>query len=163
MKIYTKLAMLFLCAALFLCACTESTVIDPHDYGDLPSPGVDGLVWEQLWGDWLDIYSDSSVYPFSETVRAGIDQETEIAEFYLILKPDADLSRRELVAYAMEAVQGFGALINEQDSGYEKPSETSFGGYLKDYEIHVYVGTNAALNGEEEWMLFPRENSASLK
>ena len=149
-KLMRNMALLCLCVCL-LCGCTESTVIETSDYSDLPQPGPDGLVWEQIWEDWRSIYEDTAAYPFIDTVNASIDSENGSARFFLLT--NSVISEEEAIQFAMEAVKGFSDVIREQDLSLEPSGSDSFGGYLKPFEIYVMVGPDGTKADRSTWIL----------
>ena len=149
-KLISRLTAMALCLCL-LCGCTKSTVINPEPPADLPMPSADGLVWDQLWQDWTLAYEDQSMYPFILSVNANIDSDEGVARFFLLT--ETEISEEEAADFAMEAIKGFANLINMQNMDYAAPSDTSFGGYLSQYDIYVMVGQDEYKSDESSWIL----------
>lgn len=151
MKMNGKMVAATILSICLLCGCTKSTIINPVDTSDLPMPGPDGIVWEQLWDDWTETYTDPDFYPFADSVNGSIYPDEGVARFFLLL--NRDISLEEAKAYAMEVIKGFGYLIAEQNSDYTHPDETSYGSYLEAYDIYVMVGSDATKADESTWIL----------
>lgn len=147
-----KVMIILLSAMLVLSGCTESNIVTgpSQDYSDLPQP-VGGIVWDQLWADWDETYTDLELYPFSETVNCNIDPEKNVIKFFLLL--NQDISRKEAAEYATAAVKGLNDLICEQNGSYTPSTEDSFGSYLEQYEIYVMVGADSTKDNTETWII----------
>lgn len=154
MKKQIKIMLLMLLCACLLSSCTKSTIIDPVDYSDLPQPGPDGLVWDQIWEEWVELYEDESTYSFAGTINAYFDSDEGVVKFFLLT--DSDIPEKKAAQYAMDVVKGLGYLISQQSSAYAEPSDTSFGGYLALYDIYVMVGNDDTKADESTWTLEDR-------
>lgn len=149
-SIKKTMAAVLACACILMCGCTKSTIID-HGDADAPQPGMDGIVWEQLWEDWGDAYEDKSTYPFADTVNCSVYSDQNRVEFYLLL--DKAISEEKAVNYAMEAVKGFGDSVASQNPNYTWSDENSFGSYLDSHEIYVLVAVDATKDDPDTWIL----------
>lgn len=146
-----KMMMILAACTLLLSGCTKSNIVSGGaDYSDLPQP-QGGIVWEQLWDDFDEIYTDADIYPFSETVNGGFYDEEKQAKFFLLL--NTEISKEEAAIYATTVLKGLGDLISEQNSNYTKSSENSYGSYLDQYEIYVMVAPDGAKDDESTWIL----------
>lgn len=148
-----KIAMILLASMLILSGCTESNIVSGgsnQDYSDLPQP-VGGIVWEQLWEDWDEAYTDQDVYPFSETVNGGVYEDENAMKFYLLL--NQEISKEEAAEYATTVIKGLGDLIAEQNPDYTKSGEDSYGSFIDQYEIYVMVAPDDTKSDEESWIL----------
>lgn len=151
MKWIKKLAVI-LAGACLLCGCTKSNIISGgQDYGDLPQPSADGIVWEQLWEDFQDQYTDMDLYPFVETVNAGVYPEENQIKFFLLL--NTELSAEEAADFATEVIKGFNDLIAEQNTAYAPSSEDSYGGYVSKYGVYVMVSEDELKGDKSSWIL----------
>ena len=151
MKMMKKIVVLLGCVML-LSGCTKSNIIQGGaDYGDLPAPSSEGIVWEQLWEDFHEIYEDKDTYPFAGTVSGSVDPEKKEASFFLLL--NEGISKEEAAEYATTVLKGFNDLISTQNSAYGASSEESYGGYLSSYKIYVMVAETDYMNTEEKWIL----------
>lgn len=142
-----------LAAACLLSGCTKSNIISEatQDYSDLPQPGPDGIVWEQLWEDWDEIYTDLNDFPYAETVSGGVYPEENALKFYILL--NTTISREEAAQYATTVIKGFNDLISEQNPEYEPSSDESYGGYASQYEIYVMVAPDGTKADTSTWIL----------
>ena len=146
---------LLLAAICLLCSgCTKSNIVPDggqnNGEGDVP-PSADGIVWEQLWEDFDEIYADTDAYPFIETVNAGVYDEDNFIRFYLLL--NTTISGEEAAEYATEVIKGFNDLIWEQNHDYARSTEDSYGGYVSRYNIYVMVGPDDVKDNRETWIL----------
>ena len=146
---------LLLAAICLLCSgCTKSNIVPDggqnNGEGDVP-PSADGIVWEQLWEDFDEIYADTDAYPFIETVIAGVYDEDNFIRFYLLL--NTTISGEEAAEYATEVIKGFNDLIWEQNHDYARSTEDSYGGYVSRYNIYVMVGPDDVKDNRETWIL----------
>ena len=122
-----KYMLLLLCICL-LSGCTKSNIIpgsSDEQYEDAPQP-VGGIVWEQLWEDFDDIYANPDDYPFVETVNGGVYPEEGIVKFFLLL--NTTIPEEEAAVFAETVIRGFNDLICEQNSSYALSDEESYGG-----------------------------------
>lgn len=148
-----KIAMILLASMLILSGCTESNIVSGgsnQDYSDLPQP-VGGIVWEQLWEDWDEAYTDQDIYPFSETVNGGVYDEENAMKFFILL--NQEISKEEAAEYATTVIKGLGDLIAEQNPDYTKSGEDSYGSFIDQYEIYVMVAPDDSKSDEESWIL----------
>lgn len=148
-----KIAMILLASMLILSGCTESNIVSGgsnQDYSDLPQP-VGGIVWEQLWEDWDEAYTDQDVYPFSETVNGGVYEDENAMKFYILL--NQEISKEEAAEYATTVIKGLGDLIAEQNPDYTESGEESYGSFIDQYEIYVMVAPDDTKSDEESWIL----------
>lgn len=151
MKMMKKILVLLGCMML-LSGCTKSNIIQGGaDYGDLPAPSSEGIVWEQLWEDFHEIYEDKDIYPFAGTVSGSVDTEKKEASFFLLV--NEDISPEEAAKYATTVLKGFNDLISTQNSAYGASSEESYGGYLSGYKIYVMVSEFDYMDLAEKWIL----------
>ena len=70
-------------------------------------------------------------------IGAVIDPGNKYAQLTIQVKEDTDPD--DAVAYAMEVAKGLNDEVATQDFKYERSSEKSFGGFLKDYTLQVMV------------------------
>lgn len=150
-----KKCMLLLACLCLLSGCTKSNIIpngngEPEGAGD-PAPSADGIVWEQLWEDFDEIYADPNDYPFVETVNAGVYPEENTVKFFLLLKET--IPEDEAAEFAATVIKGFNDLIWEQNNNYARSTEDSWGGYLERYDIYVMVGPDDGKEDKANWIL----------
>ncbi|MEG0369762.1 MAG: hypothetical protein RR593_07145 [Hungatella sp.] len=147
-----KMMILLAACALLLSGCTESHIVSGNapDYSDLPQP-VGGVVWEQLWTDFDEIYTDQELYPFSETVSAQIDDEKHRIQFFLLL--NTEISQKAAAEYATTVIKGLNDLIAEQNPNYTNSTDTSYGSFVEGYEVYVIVAPDAAKDDKTTWIL----------
>lgn len=151
MKWIKKLAVI-LTGVCLLCGCTKSNIISGgQDYSDLPQPGADGIVWEQFWEDFQELYEDPEIYPFVETVNAGVYAEEKQIKFFLLL--NTEISAEEAADFATEVIKGFNDLASEQNSAYAPSSDESYGGYVSNYDIYVMVAPDELKGDKSSWIL----------
>lgn len=135
---------------LLLCGCTKSNIIYGKKYDDQYQP-VDGIVWEQVWADFSDIYADQDMYPFAASVNGGVYPEENMVKFYLLV--NTEISDREAAEYATRALKGFNDLIAEQNDSYDRSGDESYGGYLSQYGIYVMVGPDSTKEDPDTWII----------
>lgn len=136
-----------------LCGCTKRNIVpdgSQNQYGDLPQP-EGGIVWEQLWEDFDEVYTDLDIYPFAETVNANVNGDEKKLNFYLLL--NTTISPEEAEQYATTVIKGFNDLIAEQNTSYAHSSENSYGGFVEQYEVYVMVGEDSTKDDESTWIL----------
>lgn len=145
-----KMIMIIITAcAMVLSGCTKSNIVKGES-NDLPQ--VDGgIVWDQLWQEFDEFYTDKDIYPFSGTVSGGFYEEEKKAKFFLLL--ETEISKEEAAEYATKVLKGLGNLIAQQNPSYTEASETSYGSYMEQYEIYVMVSTDGAKDDKSLWIL----------
>ena len=150
---FLKRMMMIMASVCLLCGCTKSNIIsgEQNQYGELPQPDQNGIVWEQLWEDFDDIYADQDVYPFIETVNGGVYSDENKIKFFLLL--NNEISSEEAADYATEVIKGFNDLIAEQNDKYALSSEDSYGGYVSSYDVYVMVSTDDSKADKSSWIL----------
>lgn len=143
---------LLLVGVCLLCGCTKSNIVPngSNGGGDMPRP-EGGVVWEQLWQDFDDIYADQATYPFAETVNGGVYPEEKMLKFYFLLNTTIPVEEAE--EYATTVIKGFNDLIAEQNSSYGYSSEDSYGGFVEQYGIYVMVGPDETKDDMNTWIL----------
>jgi len=151
MKWIKKLTVMLMGVCL-LCGCTKSNIISgDQNYGDLPQPSADGIVWEQLWEDFQEDFTDEDLYPFVETVNAGVYPEENKIKFFLLL--NTEISAEEAAKFATEVIKGFNDLVAEQNSAYAMSSNESYGGYVSKYGVYVMVAPDESKGDKSCWIL----------
>lgn len=150
MKLLKRL-MIIIASVCLLCGCTKSNIISPEADENLPQPGADGIVWEQLWDDFREVYEDTDIYPFIETVNGGVYPEENMIRFFLLT--NTEISGEEAAEYATEVLKGFNDLISEQNSSFAPSSEDSYGGYVSKHDIYVMVSPDDGKGENANWIL----------
>ena len=137
---------------LLLSGCTKSNIVygNNNKHDDQYQP-VNGIVWEQLWEDFSEIYADPDIYPFAASVNAGVYPEENVVKFNLLV--NEEISGKEASDYATKAVKGFNDLIAAQNSAYAPSDVESYGGYLAQYGIYVMVGPDATKDDPDTWII----------
>ena len=146
---------ILLLVSICLClvsGCTKKNIISNNNekYADLPVP-VGGIVWEQVWDDFDEIYSDLDAYPFAETVNGGFYPDENMLKFFLLL--NTTISDEEAEKYATTVIKGFNDLIAQQNSDYAPSSENSYGGSVDQYGIYVLVSPDSTKDDSTTWIL----------
>lgn len=144
---------LLLVSICLLSGCTKSNIVPQNSeeqYGDAPAP-VGGIVWEQLWEDFDEVYADTDVFPFVETVNAGVYPEDEQIKFFLLL--NTTISQEEAAEFATTVIKGFNDLIAEQNGNYSPSDDQSYGGFVSEYNIYVMVAPDDTKDDESTWIL----------
>ena len=144
-----KTMLIVLAGVFMLCGCTKSNII--RGESDLPPLSSEGIVWDQVWEDFQDLYGDEARYPFIDSVNGTVNTEEKKVRLFLLL--DEEISAEEGAEYATEAIKGFNDLISDQNSDYERSSDDSYGGYVSQYEIYVMVGEEDTKMDKNCWLL----------
>ncbi len=150
MKFIKQIAAI-LTGACLLCGCTRSNIINPEPDPDLPTTGQEGIVWEQLWEDFQDTYSDTDAYPYVETSNATVYPEDNTIKFFILL--NQEISREEAADFAMTVIKGLNDLAAGQNASYGKSSDTSYGGFVSKYNIYVMVSADDTKSSPSGWLL----------
>lgn len=141
-----KRLFILLGSMLLLCGCTESNIVKENLVMEPDTEiraGIE-LNWAQVAEDMDEIYTNQTDYPMSISVNYNSDEEKKQVDLVLIVKGDTPL--KDAAAYAKEVAKGFNDVIATQDYSYEKSSETSYGGYFKEYSLKVEVYPDEVYN-----------------
>lgn len=144
---------MLLAGVCLLCGCTKRNIVPDGSqdrYEDLPQP-QGGIVWEQLWEDFDEVYTDLDLYPFADTVNANVNGDEKKLNFYLLL--NTAISPEEAEQYATTVIKGFNDLIAGQNTSYGYSSEDSYGGFVEQYEVYVMVGEDSTKEDKSTWIL----------
>lgn len=146
-----KIIVLLLASMLVLSGCTKSNIVKGgQDYSDMPQP-VEGIVWEQLWEEWDEMYTDQDLYPFSETVNGGVYADENTMKFFILL--NQEISKEEAAEYATTVLKGLGDLMAGQNPDLTASGDDSYGSYMDKYNIYVMVSPDATKSDESTWIL----------
>ena len=134
-----KMLILIAGCILFLSGCTKSNIVAPSLAVEPETDIKEGIEidWGQVLAGLDETFIDPDAYPMGVEIGAAIDPEVKYAQLTIQVKEETDPD--DAVAYAMEVAKGLNDEVATQDFKYERSSEKSFGGFLKDYTLQVMV------------------------
>ncbi|GLC83168.1 hypothetical protein LBYZC6_52820 [Lacrimispora brassicae] len=146
---------LIICAmsAMLLTGCTESHILASGGPAEPVFETQQGIVldWTQIGNDMDDEFVDNEEYPMALSVNYSVDNENKSIDLTLIVKEGT--TPQEAVTFADAAVRFLNDEASMQDFSYEKSSNTSYGGFFKNYDLHLIVMPDYTMKEEEYWLV----------
>lgn len=146
---------LIICAmsALLLTGCTESHILSSGGPAEPVFETQQGIVldWSQIGSDMDDEFVDNEEYPMALSVNYNVDPKKKTIDLTLIVKEGT--TTEEAVKFANAAVRFLNNEAAMQDFSYEKSSETSYGGFFKEYDMHLIVMPDYTMQEEKYWLV----------
>ncbi|HBG12986.1 MAG TPA: hypothetical protein DDX68_17205 [Clostridium sp.] len=146
---------LMICAmsVLLLTGCTEKHILNSTGPAEPVFETQQGIVldWDQISNDMDDEFVNNEEYPMALSVNYSVDQKNKKIDLTLIVKDGT--TPDEAVVFANAAVRYIGDEAAMQDFSFEKSSDTSYGGFFKDYDLHVIVMPDYRMKEEQYWLV----------
>lgn len=148
-----KVFMICALSALLLSGCTESHIINSQGPAEPVFETQQGIVldWSQIGNDLDEEFVDNEDYPMAVSVNYSVDTENKSIDYTLLVKEGT--TPEEAVEFANAAVRYLNDSIATQDFSYEQSSETSYGGFFKEYDLHLTVMPDYSMNEEQYWLV----------
>jgi len=146
---------LMICAmsVLLLTGCTEKHILNSTGPAEPVFETQQGIVldWDQIGNDMDEEFVNNEEYPMALSVNYSVDQKNKKIDLTLIVKDGT--TPDEAVVFANAAVRYIGDEAAMQDFSFEKSSDTSYGGFFKDYDLHVIVMPDYRMKEEQYWLV----------
>lgn len=146
---------LMICAmsVLLLTGCTEKHILNSTGPAEPVFETQQGIVldWDQIGNDMDEEFVNNEEYPMALSVNYSVDQKNNNIDLTLIVKDGT--TPDEAVVFANAAVRYIGDEAAMQDFSFEKSSDTSYGGFFKDYDLHVIVMPDYRMKEEQYWLV----------
>ncbi|SET61438.1 hypothetical protein SAMN05443270_0689 [Lacrimispora sphenoides] len=146
---------LLMCAmsVLLLTGCTESNILKSTAPAEPVFETQQGIIldWDQIGNDLDEEFVDNEEYPMALSVNYKVERETNSIDLTLLVKDGS--TPEEAVVFANAAVRFIGDEAAMQDFSYEKSSDTSYGGFFKDYDMHLIVMPDYMMNEQQYWLV----------
>jgi len=154
-EIMMKNKALLICAmsVMLLTGCTESHILSSGGPAEPVFETQQGIVldWVQIGNDMDEEFVDNEEYPMALSVNYKAEPKTKSIDLTLIVKDGT--TPEEAVVFANAAVRHLGDEVAMQDFSYEKSSDTSYGGFFKDYDMHLIVMPDYKMNEQQYWLV----------
>jgi hypothetical protein len=149
---------LMICAmsAMLLTGCTESHILSSGGPAEPVFETQQGIVldWDQIGSDMDDEFVDNEEYPMALSINYMVDKEDpEKKRIDLTLIVKEGTTPEEAVVFANAAVRYINDEAAMQDFSFEKSSATSYGGFFKEYDMHLIVMPDYAMNEKKYWLV----------
>ncbi len=140
-------------SALLLTGCTESHILSSGGPAEPVFETQQGIVldWTQIGNDMDEEFVDNEEYPMALSVNYSLDPEKKAIDLTLMVKDGT--SPEEAVEFANAAVRYLNDEAAMQDFSFEKSSDTSYGGFFKDYDLHLIVMPDYTMKEEKYWLV----------
>jgi hypothetical protein len=146
---------LMICAmsVMLLTGCTEKHILNSTGPAEPVFETQQGIVldWDQIGNDMDEEFVNNEEYPMALSVNYSVDQKNKKIDLTLIVKDGT--TPDEAVVFANAAARYIGDEAAMQDFSYEKSSDTSYGGFFKDYDLHVIVMPDYRMKEEQYWLV----------
>lgn len=146
---------LMICAmsVLLLTGCTEKHILNSTGPAEPVFETQQGIVldWDQIGNDMDEEFVNNEEYPMALSVNYSVDQKNKKIDLTLIVKDGT--TPDEAVVFANAAIRYIGDEAAMQDFSFEKSSDTSYGGFFKDYDLHVIVMPDYRMKEEQYWLV----------
>lgn len=154
--------------AMLLTGCTQSHILASGGPAEPVFETQEGIVldWTQIGGDMDEEFNNSEDYPMTldeGSVNYQVDQEKKSINLTLMVK--AGTTAEEAVEFADAAVRYLNDEAATQDFSYERSSETSYGGFFKDYDLHLIVMPEYTMEKKQYWLVdmdIPKGSDAKI-
>jgi len=154
-EIMMKNKALLICAmsVMLLTGCTESNILKSTAPAEPVFETQQGIVldWDQIGNDMDEEFVDNEEYPMALSVNYKVEPKTKSIDLTLLVKDGT--TPEEAVVFANAAVRFIGDEVAMQDFSYEKSSDTSYGGFYKDYDMHLIVMPDYKMNEQQYWLV----------
>lgn len=140
-------------SAFLLTGCTESHILASGEPAEPVFETQDGIVldWSQIGNDLDEEFTDNEDYPMALSVNYNLDPKTKHMDVTLIVKEGT--TPQEAVDFANAAMRAINDEAAMQDFSYEKSSDTSYGGFFKEHDVHLIVMPDYTMQKKEYWLV----------
>ncbi len=146
---------LLICAmsVMLLTGCTEKHILNSTAPAEPVFETQQGIVldWDQIGNDMDEEFVDNEEYPMALSINYMVEPKTKSIDLTLLVKDGT--TPEEAVVFANAAVRHLGDEAAMQDFSYEKSSDTSYGGFFKDYDVHLIVMPDYKMNEQQYWLV----------
>ncbi|RFZ78977.1 hypothetical protein DS742_10255 [Lacrimispora amygdalina] len=148
-----KVLMICAVSAMLLTGCTQSHILAGGGPAEPVFETQQGIVldWTQIGNDMDEEFVDNKDYPMALSVNYSVDQEKKSIDLTLIVK--AGTTPEEAVTFGDAAVRYLNDVAADQDFSYERSSETSYGGFFKNYDLHLIVMPDYTMKEQQYWLV----------
>ncbi len=148
-----KALMICVMSVMLLTGCTEKHILNSTGPAEPVFETQQGIVldWDQIGNDMDEEFVNNEEYPMALSVNYSVDQKNKKIDLTLIVKDGT--TPDEAVVFANAAVRYIGDEAAMQDFSFEKSSDTSYGGFFKDYDLHVIVMPDYRMKEEQYWLV----------
>lgn len=148
-----KALMICVMSVMLLTGCTEKHILNSTGPAEPVFETQQGIVldWDQIGNDMDEEFVNNEKYPMALSVNYSVDQKNKNIDLTLIVKDGT--TPDEAVVFANAAVRYIGDEAAMQDFSFEKSSDTSYGGFFKDYDLHVIVMPDYRMKEEQYWLV----------
>lgn len=140
-------------SAVLLAGCTKSNIVSAPSPAEPVFETQEGIVldWSQINNDMDEEFVDNSSYPMALSVNYKVEQEQKTMDLTLIVK--AGTMPEEAVEFADAAMRYLNDTVAMQDFSYERSSDTSYGGFFKEYSVNLIVMPDATMLQPQYWLV----------
>lgn len=140
-------------SAFLLTGCTESHILASGGPAEPVFETQDGITldWSQIGNDLDEEFTDSEDYPMALSVNYNLDPKTNHMDVTLLVKEGT--TPEEAVDFANAAMRAINDEAAMQDFSYETSSDTSYGGFFKEYDVHLIVMPDYTMEKKEYWLV----------
>lgn len=148
-----KALMICVMSVMLLTGCTKSNILASGGPAEPVFETQQGIVldWTQIGNDMDEEFVDNENYPMALSVNYSVDQEKKSIDLTLIVKEGT--TPEEAVTFADAAVRFLNDEAAMQDFSFEKSSDTSYGGFFKDYDLRLIVMPDYTMKEEKYWLV----------
>ncbi len=146
---------LMICALsmMLLTGCTKSNILASRGPAEPVLETQQGIVldWQQIGNDMDEEFVGNEEYPMAISINYSAEKEKKSFALTLIVKDGT--TPEEAVTFADAAVRFLNDEVAMQDFSFEKSSNTTYGGFFKDYDLQLIVMPDYAMNEEQYWLV----------
>lgn len=144
---------IFAMSALLLTGCTQSHILSSSGPAEPVFETQEGIVldWKQISNDMDEEFVDNEEYPMALSVNYSVYKENKSIDLTLMVKEGT--TPEEAVTFANAAVRYLNDEVATQDFSYERSSHTSYGGFLKEYDLHLIVMPDNTMKEKKYWLV----------
>lgn len=148
-----KAFMICAISAVLLTGCTESNILSSGGPAEPVFETQEGIIldWAQIGNDLDEQFVDNEEYPMALSVNYKLEPETKSIDITLLVKEGT--TPEEAVEFANAVVRYMNDEAAMQDFSYEKSSDTSYGGFFKEYDAHLIVMPDYTMKEEQYWLV----------
>ncbi len=148
-----KAFMICAMSALLLTGCTKSNILSSGAPAEPVFETQQGIVldWTQIGNDMDEEFVSNEQYPMAISVNYSVDSEKKSMDLTLIVNHGT--TPEEAVEFGNAAVKFLNDEAATQDFSYERSSETSYGGFFKDYDLRLLVIPDNTMAQQQYWLV----------
>ncbi|MDF2888337.1 MAG: hypothetical protein K0R23_2722 [Lacrimispora sp.] len=90
-------------------------------------------------------------YPMALSVNYSMDPKVKSLDLTLVVKAGA--TPEEAVTFANAAVRYLNDVAADQDFSFERSTENSYGGFFKNYDLHLIVMPDYTMKEKQYWLV----------